>query len=170
MCPAASTTRDFFDSCAQSSAGSQRHVRGADSMYLLETRGVRQQTREIFLRSTRGGSDELDERKKEQTYEPQSKEMRNHRKQPPLQKPNHGRPQHACSCRDNLLQRTLGTLAPSPCALTPPTLVREYLFSATRVSQDAVSSGCQPGTWESAPLSLGRFSGRRPSARSTIAR
>ena len=64
-------------------------------------------------------------------------------KQPPLQKLDHGRPQHACSCRDNLLQpvapRRQGPWVPSPshtglfgllpfCALTPPKLFREYLF------------------------------------------
>ena len=51
------------------------------------------------------------------------------------------RPQHASSCRDNLQQpeawRRQGPWVPLPshtgvfpfCALTPPTLVREYLFS-----------------------------------------
>ena len=65
--------------------------------------------------------------------------------------------------------RTLGSLGPLPsCALVPPTLLREFLFSvAVRPLSLWVAS---PGVLTQPPASLGRFLGRRPILRSTIAR
>ena len=70
-----------------------------------------------------------------------------------------------------LLARVLhtGVLGPPPfCAVTPPTLVREYLFLV------AVGTGslwvASPGVLSQHPLTPGRFSGRHPSDWSTIAR
>ena len=87
---------------------------------------------------------------------------------------------HTSSCRDNLQQpvapRRQGPWVPSPshtgvfgappfCAI--PTLVREYLFAW----QLGRSLFRLPAQGPSRPLSLlGRFWGRRPFARSTIAR
>ena len=64
--------------------------------------------------------------------------------------------------------RTLGSLGPLPsCALMPPTLLREFLFSvAVRPLSLWVAS---PGVLSQLPASLGRFLGRRPFVRSTIA-
>ena len=63
--------------------------------------------------------------------------------------------------------RTLGSLGPLPFFFTDAT------HAVSRVppfcgSWAAFSLGCQPGSFESA--SLGRFWGRRPAARPTIAR
>ena len=98
---------------------------------------------------------------------------------PPLQEPNQGRPQHACSCRDNLQQpvvpRRRGPWAPSlsrngvfgaPLLGAIPTLVREYLFVAVGPHSLRDDS---PGS-ESSPSSDGRFLGRCPLVRCTVVR
>ena len=86
------------------------------------------------------------------------------------------------SCRDNLQKtvapRRQGPWVPSPftlvslgplpsCALMPPTLFREFLFS---VAVGPLSLWvASPGVLSQPPASLGRFPGRRPFVRSTIA-
>ena len=65
--------------------------------------------------------------------------------------------------------RTLGSLGPLPsCAVMPPTQFREFFFPVAvgPLSLWVVS----PGVLSQPPASLGRFWGRRPFVRSTIAR
>ena len=86
------------------------------------------------------------------------------------------------SCRDNRQKTvaprrqgswvpspcTLGSLGPLPsCALMPPTLFRELLFSVA-VGPPSLWFA-SPGVLSQPPASLGRFWGRRPFVRSTIA-
>ena len=90
-------------------------------------------------------------------------------------------PFRSSSCRDSMLHpvaprrqgpwvpspRTLGSSGPLPsCALMPPTLFREFLFSVAGPLSLWVAS---PGVLSQPPASLGRFLGRRPAARSAIA-
>ena len=87
------------------------------------------------------------------------------------------------SCRDNMLHpvaprrhgpwvpspRTLGSLGPlTSCAEMPPTLFRVYLLTVAVGKRSLWVAS--PGVMSQPPVSLGRFSGRRPFVRSTIAR
>ena len=65
--------------------------------------------------------------------------------------------------------RTLGSLGPLPsCAVTQPTLVREYLFLVAVGTRSLWVAS--PGVMSQLPSSPGRFLGRRPLLRSTVAR
>ena len=95
--------------------------------------------------------------------------MSGRRVRPPLQKPNQGRPQHACSCRDKLQQQ----VALRREGLSVPPLGHRDLWVPFPQCTDAThagkivpfcgswasfSPGCQPGS-ESSPSSDGRFLG-----------